>query len=318
MHTFNFTGRGPLFNSLQYIDAKDPCPVFDGQKWHVFGSGSSSVGEMSEIIHATALQIEGPWQDEPTVELIGVAGVHVATPGVIYDFSEGVFHMFVQTDFMALDSKIEHLISADGKHFNHASTVLHSIPNTQEEGIYDPHPAMIIGKKYISYSGFAEVGRPDIYLARSTTNYWCGPWERVGVILKHGDALLRDPSAQPDYEFGLKGSQLIALSDKCILLSVVCFLSEGERNSRQRVLFAAAENVEGPFYLLSPLLSLNHREWQSGNNRHASVVLDNDRLYLFYKVQSEGKEKSTYEFGTASIELTAIQRVAQKILSKVQ
>jgi hypothetical protein len=73
---------GPLYTQTQYKDTKDPCPVFDGKEWHIFGSGGSITTETGEILHATAPEISGPWTEQEACQLVGLAGDHVCAPGV--------------------------------------------------------------------------------------------------------------------------------------------------------------------------------------------------------------------------------------------
>ena len=44
----------PLFQPKNTEDLKDPCPVFDGEIWHVFGSSGNVKQEKWSILHATA------------------------------------------------------------------------------------------------------------------------------------------------------------------------------------------------------------------------------------------------------------------------
>src|SRR5205814_2059680 len=87
----------PLFHPSDLDDIKDPCPVFDGTQWHMYGSGGNVRTETWKIYHATAGGLEGPWTQQPLIEL-PVEGSGVAAPGVIFD--GGLFHMFIQTEFM--------------------------------------------------------------------------------------------------------------------------------------------------------------------------------------------------------------------------
>src|SRR5689334_20484834 len=41
----------PLLEPLSVRDTKDPCPVFDGKKWHLFGSAGSVIREEWLIFH---------------------------------------------------------------------------------------------------------------------------------------------------------------------------------------------------------------------------------------------------------------------------
>lgn len=87
----------PLFHPALTDDLKDPCPVFDGEIW--------------SILHATAPDLYGPWTEHEPVSL-PIHGSGVAARGVIFD--AGVFHMFVQTEFMKSGGRCEHAVSNDG------------------------------------------------------------------------------------------------------------------------------------------------------------------------------------------------------------
>lgn len=127
------------------------------------------------------------------------------------------FHIFVQTDFLALGGTIQHLILIDGNHFEYSDTVLESIGASSEGATYDPYPAIFAGVEYLTYSGAPAVVQPDLYLSRSVYNTWGSPWKRLGVILSHPEV------NHPNYERGLEGSQLIELPNHQVWLNAVCF-----------------------------------------------------------------------------------------------
>ena len=81
-----FTGAKQLFPLLEpsdtYRDIKDPCPVFDGRQWHLFGSGGTTKSESWLVYHATAPDLSGPWTEQPAIDL-GLNGSGVAAPGVL-------------------------------------------------------------------------------------------------------------------------------------------------------------------------------------------------------------------------------------------
>src|SRR4051794_17440085 len=105
---FNVTAQlFPLVEpSNRFQDLKDPCPVFDGSQWHLFGSGGTTTSETWLIYHATAPDLGGPWMECPPIDL-GLAGSGVAAPGLAY--SDGLFRMFIQTEFMTGGGTIEYL-----------------------------------------------------------------------------------------------------------------------------------------------------------------------------------------------------------------
>lgn len=302
---------GPLLSTTQFNDTKDPCPVFDGKMWHIYGSGGQSGAEVWKILHATSDSIEGPWSEQLPVVLDGVEGDHVAAPGVVKDEKEQLFHMFVQRDFLALDGTIEHLTSADGHYFKKLNTSLASVPNSDEAGIYDPHPAEIAGQKYLVYAGSPSftftgtyyVGRPEIFLAKSKTNTWYGPWERAGKILSHIDvALHHNQLDDPDYEWGLEGPQLIELPNGKILLSAVCFLPKTERGYRQRVFFALANKIQGPYTSLGPIIHPQDNEWEKGETGHAAGIVHEDKLALFYQARCT---TTPWRYGLALVDINS-------------
>ncbi len=260
-------------------DLKDPCPVFDGRRWHIFGSAGTVTSETWKIFHATSPAIEGPWTQHALIDP-GLDGTGVAAPGVV--FEDGVFHMFIQTEFMKSGGRCEHLVSNDGFVWVALPTALHAIPDTGEDGIYDPHPAVIGGEKYLAYSGmakFSSVPQPDVYLAKSRSGTWFGPWDRLGKILDHDDVPHHNPRGQLDYEWGIEGPQLVQLADGRVMLNATCFLPQGARGSRQRVFFAIADSVTGPYRTVGPVLE----QLEPGENGHSTVLVTGEDITLFYQ-----------------------------------
>lgn len=275
---------GSLFHSNRFTDTKDPCPVYDGKGWHIYGSAGDSITQQWQILHATAPSIDGPWTEQEPA-MLDMVGPHVAAPGVIYDPREKLLHMFVQTDCFGLGGTIEHLTSSDGTKFNSAETALVSLPGTDEAGLYDSHPSLIGGQRYLVYSGMPQVGHGDIYLASSLSDCWNGFWERQGKILAHEQVEYHNQHDHPDYEWGLEGPQLVELPNGKVLLNAVCFLPYGTRGTRQRVFFAVAERVMGPYQSLGTVLEPNGNLWESGENGSATGLIMGNSFQLFYQAR---------------------------------
>lgn len=299
-----FERRGPLLQPRSFRDTKDPCPVSDGYRWHLFGSGGSSAVERWEILHAVAYELEGPWKELPPATLVGVSGDHVAAPGVV--FEQDALHMFVQTEFAALGGSVEYLVSVDGGlTFERRGTALRSDPSIGEATIYDPHPAVVDGRRYVVYSAGTVAGAPDIHLAVSAGDTWEGPWEPLGPILRHEEVPHHNRRDSADYEWGLEGAQLVPLPDGRVLLNAVCFLPEGPRGTRQRVFFAVADDVGGPYQSLGPQLDPTDAGWESGENGHASAFVIGDELVLFYQARESG-HATPWRYGVAEFRLAAL------------
>ena len=151
----------PIFTSSYFDALKDPCSVFDGSVWHLYGTGSGTrrAWDVWRIVHATAPELQGLWTERVPVRSGGAHGTCVAAPGVIYDEGEGVFHLYIQIDCLELDGDLLHFSSKDGNRFLMRRPALHSRPNTEEAGIYDSHPAIFHGQKYLTYSAMRTIRR---------------------------------------------------------------------------------------------------------------------------------------------------------------
>ncbi len=280
------TYHGPLYQPRRYPDVKDPSPVFDGTAWHLFGTGCG-LPTGPEILHATAPALHGPWTELPPAVLHGVDEIRYAcAPGSI---AEGPrLHLFLQHEFDVLGGHIEHLVSDDGgANFVRAGTALLSDAATGEAGVYDPDVAEISGERYLSYAAMSVVGQPDLYLARSKTGSWNGPWERLGCILDHDRVPCHNQVGTADYEWGLEGPQLLELPGGAVLLTAVCFLPDRPSGERQRLLVAVAEAAEGPYCVLGAAVHPSG-PGRSGENGHGTAVLGDDGLVHFMYQERAG------------------------------
>jgi hypothetical protein len=310
----------PSQHDVRYLhteDLKDPCVVAAGPVWHVFGSMGSSRVEEWQIFHATATHRDGPWEVQPPVILEGMEAVlgraaahHIAAPAVIYDPDDAQhpFHMVVQTEFMAPGGKIVHLASPDGQTFSDPRVILESVEGeaSLERGIYDPHFAVLNGKKYLSYSGAQRIGPvgdrymadPDIFLAESLTGEWRGPWERRGLILRHEDVPHHNQREHEGYEWGLEGSQLLELPSGQVLMVAVCFKPNEMQGLRQRIFLAVAREPQGPYKTLGIAIepSTNHH-WNTGENGHAMAdMYTSEEGERFLRIWHQGRPRPGADF----------------------
>src|SRR4051794_11542580 len=185
--TFGFDAHAapPPFGDAPGVwQMKDPSLAFDGSAWHLFGTGWNTAGAPPDVFHAASGSAEGPYVMGSPSLLHGVSGGGVGAPGIIID--NGIFHMFVQTEFEVLGGRIEHLVSADGDSFERTDTSLVSDPALGEASIYDAQPCLIRGERYLTYAAASRVGRTELHLARSSGG-WQGPWVRLGPIVRQSD-----------------------------------------------------------------------------------------------------------------------------------
>jgi hypothetical protein len=196
----------------------------------------------------------------------------------------GRLHLFLQHDFNVLGGHIEHLVSDDaGATFHRSRTALRSNARAGEAGVYDPDPALIDGERYLTYAAMSEVGKPDLYLAKSRSRTWDGPWKRLGCILDHAQVPWHNQHGDPAYEWGLEGPQLLALpGSDAVLLTAVCFLSDRPAGHRQRLLLAVAENAVGPYVVLGPVIEPSGPDG-TGENGHGTAVLEGGLVQVLYQ-----------------------------------
>lgn len=296
--------RGLLYEPHRYPDVKDPCAVFDGVQWHVFGTGCG-LPDGAEIFHATAPALSGPWREEPPPALHGADRIrHRCAPGVVAE--EGRLHLFLQHEFNVLGGHIEHLVSQDGgATFVRTRTALRSDTRLGEAGVYDPDVAEIAGVRYLTYAAMSVVGQPDLYLARAASGSWNGPWERLGCVLDHARVPCHNQLGTAGYEWGLEGPQLVEIPGGGVLLTAVCFLPDRPLGHRQRLLLAVADEPAGPYVVLGAAVEPQGRRG-AGENGHGTAVLGEDGLvHLVY--QERAGDGLPWRIKRATVEPAALR-----------
>jgi hypothetical protein len=299
--TFALRRSRVTFTDDRFSQTKDPCPVFDGVDWHLFGSGWRNGVRQCQIVHGRAPRLEGPYALSDGAVDVGPAGSGVAAPGVIFDGA--AFHMFLQTEFDRSGGTIEYLASADGVGFERRCIALSSDRSRGEACIYDAQPAVIDGRRFLVYAAASRVGQTEIHLAESTSESWAGPWRRHGPILTQRTVPFHNQVGSSGYEWGLEGPQLSQLPGGGVLMTAVCFLAGRRRGTRQRVFFAVAPSPTGPYRVMGVPLPPIAGEWDGGENGHAGAVIGADSLTLLY--QGRNSVDGAWGYGLAEFALAA-------------
>ncbi len=280
------TAHGLLYEPRRYPDVKDPCAVFDGARWHLFGTGCGLAGG-AEILLCRAPALAGRWREVDPPTLFGADTIrHRCAPGVVAE--AGRLHLFLQHEFNVLGGHIEHLVSDDGgATFVRTRTALRAAARIGEAGVYDPDVAEIAGRRYLTYAAMSVVGQPDLYLAETPSGSWNGPWARKGCILDHERVPCHNQLGTEDYEWGLEGPQLMEIPGGGVLLTAVCFVPDQPMGHRQRLLLAVAEEAVGPYVVLGPAVEPSGPAG-TGENGHGTAVLGEDGLVHFVYQERAG------------------------------
>lgn len=268
----------PLVTSRFFPELKDPSLAYDGSRYHLYGTGCLGPHRWG-IYHFVATTPHGPWE-ELTPCSINAQGPQLCAPSVV--FEAGVFHMFVQTACFELGWPLLQLVSTDGANFRSQGTALSPPPG---DGYYDVEAVHWAGEHYLTYSAMHQVGHGDIYLAKSRTNTWFGPWETVGCILEHTNVPFHNQHADRDYEWGLEGAQVVRLHDRRFLLTAVCFLRHGRPGRRQRLFTALADRIEGPYLGSTPVIEPSRDAWDCGENGHGCAWQKGDDIHVFFQAR---------------------------------
>jgi hypothetical protein len=284
-----------------YGGLKDPCVVRLRDEWHLFATGCKD-GFTYDVVHATAPHPSGPWTFRDPCRLLGADGPSACAPGVVVEGE--TLHLYLQQSYNTLGGHITHLVSEDGGDtFETQGIALRSLAGSSEAGIYDAHPCVVGGTRYLVYAGFSTVGEPDLHLARATS--WNGPWERRGVVLDHDDVPCHNMRGCEQYEWGLEGGQLAELPDGRTLLLGVCFLPTGAHGARQRALLAVADHPEGPYDLIGPAIE-PAAYGRTGENGHGALLVDDGEVHLYF--QHRDGDGLPWTLHVASIDAAAIPR----------
>lgn len=108
---------------------------------------------------------------------------------------------------------------------------------------------------------------------------------------------------------GIEGGQLIEMPNGSVMLNAVCFLTESEYappGKKQRFFIAMANSIEGPYTVMGPVISPTLRGWESGENGHATAIIENGELKFFYHARANKGKNPRWRYGIAGVPIQSI------------
>lgn len=282
----------------EFFQVKDPTVVSlpDGT-YAMYATLDASYMKPGLVGRFTATDPAGPWQEETPAKIEDIDGPEVCAPSVVLEQKDGrtVYKMYIQTSCFHEDGVIAAATSEDGIHFR-AEPVAMTKDDVSEPvvSLYDVAVSDVTrGKKEydcMTFSGYREIGCGDVYVSmrEKGTESWGAPKR----ALKQEDVPFHNRPGSKDFEWGLEGTKLVQLAEDAYLMIGVCFLSEGERGTRQRVFFAAAATPDGPFQAMNTLIDPTPYKEGTGENGHAETIDRGDKIGILYQERAgEGRDK---------------------------
>jgi hypothetical protein len=240
----------------------------------------------------------GPWQELPPVIFTNITGPQLCAPAVTYEEKNGqpLWTMYIQTCCFAEDGVIVKATSTDGSTFNgepqplvtkHTADTTHPVVGVYDVGIseisLEQEPILCL-----LYSGYRKVGNGDLYMTYRKKFAPEDAWTRGKLILAQEAVPFHNHPSQSDYEWGLEGAKLVQLGDTFLLIGV-CFQPGRQFGNRQRVFFAGAISIEGPFIPLCTPFRPQNPNLNLGENGHPdTLIIKNDLWIVFQERQDAG------------------------------
>lgn len=286
----------------QYPELKDPSIVkITDSQYLMYASIGSSITQTWIVGRFEASSPDGEWHEVPPVTFHYLSGAQLCAPAVRYDAELHRWTMYVQNccfeegGFIALASSI------DGQNFFGASKPLFTREMLGEHsesivGLYDAgiSEVMLDGEAYLCllFSGYRRVGCGDIFMTYRKKSASDTDWSLPQRILAQEDVPFHNHPDSPWFEWGLEGAQITQLGDGSFLLIGVCFMPKpaGFLGTRQRVFFAHAASLLGPFTPLTVPFLPQEVDGKRGENGHPDAFIWGNKLWIMYQERlGEGK-----------------------------
>jgi hypothetical protein len=156
-------------------------------------------------------------------------------------------------------------------------------------GLYDAGISYITmnEERYLCmlFSGYRKIGCGDIYMTCRKQNDDGRGWSAPSLLLAQEDVPFHNHPSYEHYEWGLEGGQILQISQNQYLMIGVCFMPKpiGHEGTRQRVFFAVADSINGPFKPVGTPLEPQYNPFKTGENGHPDGFIENDMLSIVYQ-----------------------------------
>ncbi len=275
-----------------------------------YTSSGRSQGQQWKVARYGTNSLKGPWQELESPTLKGLSGPQLCAPAMSYEFQDGKpsYRLYIQTACFEPGGVIMEADSTDGVTFHGRPEPLVTMafidkPKRPVIGVYDPSYSQVEvdGQMHdcLTFTGITKINPHwphqavgDIYMMLRDRTARRAQWSKPKLALRMKDIsfhnqLKRAKEGNHVYEWCPEGTQVIGLDNKHYLMIGVCFLpkQEGCDGERQRVFFAAADNIDGPFVAFArPFKPVVDK----GENGHPDTVVDWENQILEVILQERG------------------------------
>lgn len=275
-----------------------------------YTSSGRSADQQWKVARYGTNDLKGPWQELESPTLEELSGPQLCAPAMSYEFQDGKprYRLYIQTACFEPGGVIMEADSADGVTFRGRPEPLVTKDSMRPKrpiiGVYDPSYSQVRvdGRMHdcLTFTGLTKMNprwphqaMGDIYLMLRERGVPGARWSEPKLALEMRDISFHNQPEQADegecvYEWCPEGTQVIGLGGDRYLMIGVCFLPKGEGcdGERQRVFFAAADDINGPFVAFArPFEPVDAK----GENGHPDTVVDWDNQVLEVILQERGR-----------------------------
>lgn len=310
-----------------YPEIKDPSVALVNGKWYMYASVGRSRDQQWIVGRFEADNATGTWNEIEQVDFKGIQGPQLCAPAVLYDSRNeegGKWKMYIQTACFEENGVIAEASSYDGRIFSsmHASLITsqHSGLNTKHKvvGVYDAgiSEVTVDGEELLAmiFSGYRKVGSGDIYLTWKRKNDNVADWAPAKLILDQEDVPFHNNPNYEHFEWGLEGGKILQVHNSLFLLVGVCFLPmpKGYEGKRQRVFFAAANALTGPYIPMGTPFPPQTYEHGMGEHGHPDAFINNEEMVVIF--QERKKDGDPWHLRYATFDLKEFIKYAEQAI----